>query len=148
MFNKIVASPILVRVIPFAVFAILTMFQGRFGEASQYWIYALKTVIGAWLLWQVRHYVKEMKWSFSWEAVAMGVGVFVAWVGLDGYYPMLSARSGGICGAAPILPMRSPFSVTASGSTSSRMAVRPVKSVSASTVKVSYVGLTPVNKMD
>ena len=94
MFNKIVASPILVRVIPFAVFAILTMFQGRFGEAAQYWIYALKTIIGAWLLWQVRYYVKEMKWRFSWEAVAVGVGVFIAWVGLDGYYPTLAHRSG------------------------------------------------------
>jgi uncharacterized protein len=94
MFNKIVASPILVRVIPFAAFAVLTMLQGRFGEASQYWIYALKTVIGACLLWQVRHYVKEMKWSFSWEAVAVGVGVFIAWVGMDGHYPMLAHRSG------------------------------------------------------
>jgi uncharacterized protein len=94
MFNKIVASPILVRVIPFATFAALTMLQGGFGEASQYWIYALKTVLGAWLLWLLRSYIKEMKWSFSWEAVAVGVGVFLAWVGLDGYYPMFAQRSG------------------------------------------------------
>jgi uncharacterized protein len=93
MFNKIFASPVLVRVIPFAAFAVLTVLQGRFGEGSQYWIYALKTVIGAWLLWQVRHSVKEMKWIFSWEAIAVGVAVFVAWVGLDGYYPTLSKRS-------------------------------------------------------
>ena len=94
MFNKIVASPILVRATPFAAFAVLTMLQGSFGDAGQYWIYALKTIIGAWLLWLLRPYIKEMKWSFSWEAVGVGVVVFIAWVGLDGYYPMLSKRAG------------------------------------------------------
>ncbi len=59
MFNKIVASPILVRVIPFAAFAVLTMLQGSFGDAGQYWIYALKTVIGAWLLWLLRPTLKR-----------------------------------------------------------------------------------------
>jgi CAAX prenyl protease-like protein len=36
-----------------------------------------------------------MRWRFSWEAVVVGVAVFVAWVGLDGHYPMLAERSGG-----------------------------------------------------
>ena len=94
MFNKILASAILVRVVPFAVFAALTIFQGRFGEESQYWIYALKTAIGAVMLWQVRHSIKEMKWGFSWEAVAVGVGVCAVWIGLDGYYPMIAERCG------------------------------------------------------
>jgi len=94
MFNKILTSAILVRVIPFAVFAALTIFQGRFGAASLYWIYALKTILGAWLLWQMRHHVKEMKWSFSWEAVVVGVGVCAVWIGLDGYYPTLFHRCG------------------------------------------------------
>jgi CAAX prenyl protease-like protein len=94
MFKKIFASPVLVRVIPFAVFAALTMLQGRLGDASQYWIYALKTVIGAWLLWLVFPYVKEMRWKLSWEAVIVGIAVFVVWVGLDGYYPLLAERAG------------------------------------------------------
>jgi uncharacterized protein len=94
MFNKILASAILVRVVPFAVFAVLTVFQGRFGDASQYWIYALKTIVGAWLLWLMRHHIKEMKWNFSWEAVVVGAGVFVVWVGLDGYYPIWPGRCG------------------------------------------------------
>lgn len=93
MFNKILASPILVRVIPFAVFAALTLFQGRLGETSQYWIYALKTIVGAWLIWAMRPYVREMRWKLSWEAVAVGVVVFVMWVGLDSYLPMLFHRS-------------------------------------------------------
>jgi len=92
MFNKIVASPILVRVLPFAVFAVLTLLQGRFGDSAQYWIYALKTLIGAWTVWFAWPYVKEMRWRFSWEAVAVGVVIFLAWVGLDGHYPVLAAR--------------------------------------------------------
>ena len=94
MFKKIFASPVLVRVIPFAVFAALTMLQGRLGDASQYWIYALKTLIGAWLLWLMFPYVKEMLWKLSWEAVIVGIAVFVVWVGLDGYYPLLAERAG------------------------------------------------------
>ena len=94
MFNKIIGSPLLVRVIPFAAFAALTMIQGQFGEAGQYWIYALKTIIGACLLWLVRSHVKEMKWNFSWEAAVVGVAVFLLWVGLDGFYPILAARTG------------------------------------------------------
>jgi CAAX prenyl protease-like protein len=95
MFNKIFASPILVRVFPFGVFAALTLFQGRFGDTSQYWIYALKTVIAVWLLWVVRPYVEEMRWKLSWEAVAAGIAVFVVWVGLDGTYPMIADRAEG-----------------------------------------------------
>ena len=93
MFNRIFASPILVRVIPLAAFAVLTMLQGRFAEGSQYWIYALKTLIGAWLLWVVWPHVKEMRWNFSWEAAMVGIAVFVAWVGLDSHYPTLFSRS-------------------------------------------------------
>ncbi len=89
MFNKILASPILVRVLPFAIFAALTLLQGRFSDASQYWIYAAKTIIAAWMLWQLRPYIKEMRWKISWEAIAVGIAVFAVWVGLDRYYPML-----------------------------------------------------------
>jgi uncharacterized protein len=93
MFNKIISSPILVRVLPFALFAGLTLLQGRFGDAPQYWIYALKTVLAAWMLWLCRPYIKEMRCSFSWEAVVVGVAVFLVWVGLDGHYPLLAARA-------------------------------------------------------
>jgi uncharacterized protein len=94
MFNKVTGSPILARVIPFAAFVALTSLQGFFGDEMQYLIYALKTAIGVWLLWLVRPYVKEMRWALSWESVAVGIGVFAAWVGLDGHYPMLTQRMG------------------------------------------------------
>jgi CAAX prenyl protease-like protein len=93
MIKKIFASPSLVRVIPFATFAALTMLQGRLGNNSQYWIYLLKTVIGIGLLGLAWPYIKEMRWKLSWEAVVVGIGVFALWVGLDGHYPMLAQRT-------------------------------------------------------
>jgi CAAX prenyl protease-like protein len=93
MFKRIFTSPIFVRVGPFAVFAALTMLQGHLGENSQYWLYALKTIIGAWMLWLVRPYIKEMRWKFSWEAAVVGIAIFAIWVGLDGYYPLLAQRT-------------------------------------------------------
>ncbi len=83
-------SPIAARVLPFVIFLALTFMQGWFGEASRYWIYALKTLVGAWLVWAMRPFVSELRLAWSWEAVAVGVAVVVMWIGLDGFYPKLS----------------------------------------------------------
>ncbi len=83
-------TPIHARVAPFVIFVALTACQGQLVESSRYWIYALKTILGAWMIWAVRPAVEEMKWKFSVEALLVGVGVFVAWVGLDSLYPKLS----------------------------------------------------------
>lgn len=80
-------SPIVARVAPFLVFLALTFCQGQFGEASRYWFYLAKTLVGAWLIWEMRPFVKEMRWAFSWEAVVVGVGIFAIWVGIDPFYP-------------------------------------------------------------
>jgi CAAX prenyl protease-like protein len=86
-------SPIAARVLPFAVFLVLTFAQGQFGEASRYWFYLAKTLAGAWLLWEMRPFVSEMRCAFSWEAVIVGAGVAVLWIGLDGWYPRLGELS-------------------------------------------------------
>jgi hypothetical protein len=78
------ASPLLVRVVPFVIFLALTFCQGQFGEASRYWFYLAKTLAGAWLIWEMRPFVSEMRWAMSWEAVVVGVMVFAAWVGITG----------------------------------------------------------------
>ncbi len=80
-------SPIYVRVVPFAVFLVLTFCQGSFGPGSAYWFYFIKTLVGGWLIWEMRPYVQEMRWNLSWEAVVVGVAVCVMWVGIDPYYP-------------------------------------------------------------
>ncbi len=80
-------SPVYVRVVPFAVFLVLTFCQGSFGPHGAYWFYLLKTIIGAWLIWEMRPFVSEMRWVVSWEAVVVGVAVCVMWVGIDRLYP-------------------------------------------------------------
>ena len=67
------ASPPFVRVAPFVIFLALTFCQGQFGEASRYWFYLAKTLAGAWLIWEMRPFVSEMRWAVSWEAVVVGV---------------------------------------------------------------------------
>ncbi len=88
--KKFEASPEYSRIVPFGVFVALTVLQGKFGEDSRYWMYLLKTLGGAWLVWEMRPFVEEMRWVVSWEAVVVGVSVCALWVGLDGLYPRLS----------------------------------------------------------
>jgi CAAX prenyl protease-like protein len=76
-------SATLVRVVPFALFIVLTFCQDFFGGAARYWFYLAKTLIGAWMLWEMRSVVAEMRWRFSWEALIAGALVFAVWVGLD-----------------------------------------------------------------
>ena len=83
-------SPVVARVAPFVVFLLLTYCQGKFGEESRYWFYLAKTLVGAWLLSEMWPFVAEMRAAFSWEAVVVGVGVGVMWIGSDGLYPKLS----------------------------------------------------------
>ena len=84
---KLTNSPFAARVAPFLVYLALTFCQGSFGEAARYWLYLAKTLVGAWMLWIVWPFVVEMRWKISWEAVAVGVAVFMLWVGLDSVVP-------------------------------------------------------------
>jgi membrane protease YdiL (CAAX protease family) len=84
-------SPVLVRAAPFLIFVGLTSLQGAFGEASRYWMYGAKTLAGVGLIWLMRPVVQEMRWRFSWDAVVVGVTVFLLWVGLDQFYLPLDA---------------------------------------------------------
>ena len=93
--NKLKNSPAAARVVPFVIFLVLTACQGQFGEASRYWFYLAKTVVGAWMIWSIRPLITEMRWAVSWEAVVVGVAVFVMWVGLNDYYPKLGKAGPG-----------------------------------------------------
>ncbi len=83
MFHRILSSPTLVRVVPFAIFLGLTFLQDKFGDAARYWIYLAKTLVGAAMLAVVWRHIRELEWRFSWEAMVVGIAVFVLWVGLD-----------------------------------------------------------------
>src|ERR1700733_3809412 len=85
LLNKIfTGSPAVSRAAPFLIFLALTFCQGEFGEESRYWFYCAKTFVGAWLIWEMRPLVLEMRWAFSWEAVVVGISVFALWVGISG----------------------------------------------------------------
>jgi hypothetical protein len=84
--RKFEGSPEYARVAPFVIFVVLTALQGQLGEDSRYWLYLLKTLAGAWLIWEMRPFVPEMRWNISWEALVVGAAVFGIWVGLDGLY--------------------------------------------------------------
>lgn len=82
--EKLSAAPAVLRVAPFILFVLLTSGQGKFGPESAYWFYLAKTVLGAAMILALRPLIAEMRWAFSWEAVVVGIGIFVAWVGISG----------------------------------------------------------------
>jgi CAAX prenyl protease-like protein len=89
--KKFLMSPAAARAVPFIIFLALTFCQGKFGAASAYWFYLAKTLVGAWLIWEMRPFVSEMRWAVSWEAVVVGVAMFAAWVGLTGDWTTLDS---------------------------------------------------------
>ena len=70
------------RTIPFAVFLVLTFCQNYFGETGRYWFYLGKTLVGAGMIWMACPFIAEMRWKISFEALAVGIAVFVIWIGL------------------------------------------------------------------
>lgn len=83
------SSAVAAHVAPFFIFVLLTACQGYFGAASAYWFYLAKTITGAWLIWEMRPFVSEMRWAISWEAITIGILIFAVWVGLDKFYPKI-----------------------------------------------------------
>ena len=77
-------GPTAARVAPFVIFVLLTAVQGKFGPASAYWFYFAKTLAGLGMIFAVRPWVAEMRWGISWEAVVVGIGVFLVWIGVSG----------------------------------------------------------------
>ncbi len=93
--KKVRGSAVLIRAIPFLIFITLTSCQGLFGEASRYWIYAGKSLLGAGMIWGMWPFVAEMRWVLSWEAVVTGVAVLVMWIGIDDFYPKFGRPAAG-----------------------------------------------------
>jgi CAAX prenyl protease-like protein len=94
-FPKTFRSPTFLRVAPFFVFLVLTSLQGQFGEASRYWFYLAKTIIGAAMLIAIWPLISEMRWKVSIEGVLVGILIFAVWVGLDGLYSRIGKVGAG-----------------------------------------------------
>jgi len=87
--DKLRASPVHARVLPYVIILILTFAQEAYEGPARFWLYFGKMVVAAWCIWQVRALTTEVRWAFSWEAVVVGVAVCAIWVGLDPYYPKI-----------------------------------------------------------
>ena len=44
------------------------------------WLYPLRFVAAGWAIWHYRKAYKTIRWQFGWEALAVGVAVFLVWV--------------------------------------------------------------------
>ena len=91
---KLRGDPTLARVAPFFIFVGLTACQGLFGEPFRYWLYVAKSLVGLWLIWAVKPVIAELRWTISFEAVLVGVGVIAIWIAADPYYPKLTDIKG------------------------------------------------------
>src|SRR5689334_11694478 len=83
------ASPVRARVLPYIIILALTFVQDSSGGSLRYWLYLAKMLVGLWCIKEMRAVVPEVRWACSWEAIVVGVLVFIIWVGLDNYYPKL-----------------------------------------------------------
>src|SRR5258706_11389651 len=83
-------SPEFARFVPLFIFVFITFVGGTSHGDGKFWFYAVKGILGAWLVWEMRTHVSEVRWAISWEAVVAGVAIFVIWVGLDPFYPKIS----------------------------------------------------------
>jgi CAAX prenyl protease-like protein len=104
--KKFAQSAIYVRVVPFFVFLGITFCQKLNDHDAPYWFYVIKTLVGAWMVWEMRPFVSEMRWAVSWEAVVVGVGVCVMWIGINDWYPKFSEPG----------PVWNPFTIYGKGS--------------------------------
>ncbi|HLX70625.1 MAG TPA: CAAX prenyl protease-related protein [Verrucomicrobiae bacterium] len=85
--EKFQASPIYARFAPFLIFVGLMAFNGVLGKDGQYWMYAVRTGVGLWLILEMRPFVPEMRWAISLEAIAVGIAMCVMWIALNPYVP-------------------------------------------------------------
>jgi CAAX prenyl protease-like protein len=86
-------TPLTARVLPFVIFVLLTSSQELFGPEGHYWVYLARTLAGAVMLVAIWPAVHEMRWKFSWEAVLVGIAVFIIWVGLDDFLIRLGLKN-------------------------------------------------------
>jgi CAAX protease family protein len=91
--SELKQRPVFVRAAPFIVFIALMVLQNQFQGAPRYWIYLLRTIVAGWMLWQFRRFISELRLKFSWEAIAVGLAVFVLWVGLAPLFEVIGLKS-------------------------------------------------------
>jgi CAAX prenyl protease-like protein len=97
LFPRVVReSPALIRVVPFALFLVLTFCQDVhfFGGEARYWFYLAKTLVGVWMVWEMWPLVEEMRWKLSFAGIFGGIVGFAIWVWLDDLVRLMGINPG------------------------------------------------------
>lgn len=86
--------PALPYLLPYFLFALVT-YCGPVFEVPLFINYPLKTIlVAASLAWFIRYYKTEIRFQMDWVAIAVGILVFLVWVGLDKHYPQMGPIGG------------------------------------------------------
>ena len=84
--EKLRSTPTIARVAPFFVFVAIMATQSFFDESAKYWLYVVRSLVAIWVIWAIKPVVPELRWSFSIEAVLVGIGVIAIWIFADPLY--------------------------------------------------------------
>jgi exosortase E/protease (VPEID-CTERM system) len=66
---------------PFLAIVATSMVTGAFSAGFD-WLYPLRVAAAAAALWAFRKSYKDLRWAWSWEAMAIGAATFVVWIAL------------------------------------------------------------------
>jgi len=102
-------SPVFVRAAPFLAFLVITLLQNNSGPGGRYWFYLVKTVIVGWMLCVFRRAISEMRWKFSGEAIMVGIGVFIMWIGLLPFLDVFGINTSWAVRKNSAAPLWNPF---------------------------------------
>jgi exosortase E/protease (VPEID-CTERM system) len=67
------------------------------------WLYPLRVIAAAVVLWLFRHEYRKISWRLSWAGPAAGLAVFALWLGLERLWPQ--APNAGLTSALAALPV-------------------------------------------
>lgn len=87
-FRKAEQSPVTARddktsayLAPFLVVAACAMVTSAF-SAGLDWLYPVRVIAAAWVLWMFRRSYANLGWTISWRAIAIGFATFAIWIAL------------------------------------------------------------------
>jgi len=75
---------------PFAAITATAMMTGAFSAGFD-WLYPLRVFVAIAVLWMFRRTYAPLKWTFSWQAMAIGAFTFVVWIALMPSQPAAKA---------------------------------------------------------
>jgi exosortase E/protease (VPEID-CTERM system) len=67
--------------VPFLVVVACAMITGAFSAGID-WLYPVRVVAAAWMLWLFRRSYAHLGWTISWRAIAIGCVTFAIWIAL------------------------------------------------------------------